>query len=67
MITSIITGIVAGLGIETVGLWGSASVASRFLRLAPTVLRLAKAVRSAQATTDLHSDADTVIRELEGR
>lgn len=73
MITSILTGLVAGLGIEAVGLFGTAaaaggsSVAFRLLRLAPAVIRMAKAVRSADADDELRRDAETIISELESK
>ncbi len=73
MITSILAGVLAGLGIEAVGLVGSAaaaggsSLALRLLRVAPAVIRLAKAVRSADAAPELHQDAERVIQELEAK
>ncbi len=66
---SIITGIVAGLGIEGIGLLGasgaSSSIIIKLIRLAPSIIRIAKAVRSNPDHSRLHKQADEIIKELE--
>lgn len=70
MITSIVAGLLAGLGIEAVGLVGGVaaaggtSVALRLLKVAPSVIRIAKAVKGSSASAELQSDAETVLSEL---
>lgn len=67
---SIITGIVAGLGIEGIGLLGiggGSSVLVKMIRLAPSIIRIAKAVRSNPDHSRLHKQAEEIIKELEAK
>lgn len=72
---SIITGLVAGVGIEALGLIGGGSLAAagspkllQLLRLAPTILKLAKAVRELHPDHhQIAADAEVVIAELESK
>ncbi|MBV07669.1 hypothetical protein [Rubinisphaera sp.] len=68
MITSILTGLVAGLGIEAVGAFGATKGSMtivRLLRMAPTIFKLAKAVRESTQHEELHKQADHVMKELQ--